>query len=140
MVLRSWPRLLAAASAAVLASTLTAGAAHADERSEQAYLQECTDIGNGTLCIDITGTVGTQGRIGVGYWKHAGDPVDVRVGWQNTTGGRPNMFSPHYYLQAGWSTPTRVSNTYLGAGCVFPVLEVTGQQVIHGDKACVPSR
>ncbi|WP_461020053.1 hypothetical protein [Streptomyces daliensis] len=131
--------MLATLGASVLIATMPAMSARADDQSAQAYVQECTNIGNGTLCIDINGSVGTNGVIGVGYWKHAGSPVEVRLGWQNTTGGGANMFSPHYYVEAGGGTPTRVSHTYLAAGCVFPILEVNGSQVIHGEKACVPS-
>ncbi|MGW7514082.1 hypothetical protein ACWGJ2_00595 [Streptomyces sp. NPDC054796] len=114
--------------------------AQADDQSAQAYTQKCTDIGNGTLCIDITGTAGSNGAIGVGYWKHAGGAVEVRVGWRNTGGGGYNMDGTHHYLGAGGTTGTRVWNTYLAKECVYPVLEVFGgqSQVIHGEQACTP--
>ncbi|ANB04258.1 hypothetical protein SAM40697_0295 [Streptomyces ambofaciens] len=117
-------------------------AAHADTHvSAQAYTQKCKDIGNGTLCIDITGSVGHNGVIGVGYWKHAGDGVEVRLGWHNDQGGGNNMSSQHHYLQSGWTTGTETWSTYLGKGCVRPILQVfgsTGGQKIPGEFACVP--
>ncbi|MFD5799776.1 hypothetical protein [Streptomyces sp. NPDC127020] len=141
MSLQPSSRVLATVAAAVCLAALPT-AAHADPpESAQAYTQKCKNIGNGTLCIDITGSVGQNGVIGVGYWKHGGGAVEVRLGWQNDKGGPRNMFPGHHYLQAGQNTGTKTSHTYLGAGCVTPILEVYGSpggQLIYGDAACVP--
>ncbi|MYR60681.1 hypothetical protein GTY54_32105 [Streptomyces sp. SID625] len=130
-----------AAALTVLTTTTAAGAATtAAPRSPQGYVQRCTDLGNGDLCIDVTGSVGQTGRIGVGYWKHAGDVVHVRLGWQNTTGGGPNSSQTvHGPLFAGDNTGTDVWTTYLAAGCVYPLIDVIGQYTLKGKEVCVPA-
>ncbi|MYX28254.1 hypothetical protein GTY75_16655 [Streptomyces sp. SID8381] len=127
----------AAATALACATTATATAA---PRAPQAYVQRCTDLGNGDLCIDVTGRVGQTGRIGVGYWKRAGDTVHVRLGWQNTTGGGANFSrTVHGPLTPGMNTGTETWTTYLAAGCVYPLIEVVGQGTLKGKEVCVPA-
>ncbi|WP_221355300.1 hypothetical protein [Streptomyces beigongshangae] len=131
--------LAAVAVAVGLAMVPVAAHAEAPEIT-QAYRQKCTDIGNGTLCIDITGSEKQNGVIGVGYWKHSGAQVRVQLGWQNTEGGLANMHPEIHTLGAGGSTGTQTTPTYLAPGCVYPILKVLSspQTTILGQKACVP--
>ncbi|MFJ7203915.1 hypothetical protein ACIQWR_10330 [Streptomyces sp. NPDC098789] len=147
-LLRSHTRTFAKAGTAVAVATLllsatstaTAHAAPAAPTGAKAYVQRCTDLGNGTLCIDVNGRVGAQGVIGVGYWKRAGDAVHVRLGWQNTTGGGANFSrTVHGPLVPGSNTGTETWRTYLAAGCVYPLIEVVGQGTLKGKEVCVPS-
>lgn len=136
MLTKSW--LMAALGALLLVATTTsAGAAPGSAR---AYVQRCTHLGNGDLCIDVNGRVGAQGVIGVGYWKRAGPSVHVRLGWQNTTGGGANFSrNVHGPLVPGTGTGTETWPTYLAAGCVYPLIEVVGQGTLKGKEVCVPS-
>ncbi|MFH8224459.1 hypothetical protein ACH4C2_35835 [Streptomyces sp. NPDC018057] len=134
--------LIAGAAVLTVLTTTTAATAAttAAPRSPQGYVQRCTDLGNGDLCIDVTGGVGQTGRIGVGYWKRAGDVVHVRLGWQNTTGGGANSSKTvHGPLFPGDNTGTDVWTTYLAAGCVYPLIDVIGQYTLKGKEVCVPA-
>ncbi|WP_228450248.1 hypothetical protein [Streptomyces alkaliterrae] len=119
-----------------------AGSATGGVAGPNAYVQRCTNLGNGDLCIDVTGKAGRRGTIGVGYWKRRGDSVHVRLGWQNTTGGKANWSrTVHGPLLPGMSTGTEKWGTYLARGCVFPLLEVVGRgnPTLKGREVCVPS-
>ncbi|MHC5908581.1 hypothetical protein ACVNF4_32575 [Streptomyces sp. S6] len=121
----------------VVAPTAMAAPAQA---APAAYVQRCTDLGNGDLCIDVNGRVGQNGVIGVGYWKRAGAAIHVRLGWQNTTGGGANFSrNVHGPLVPGTNTGTETWSTYLAAGCVYPLIEVVGQGTLKGKEVCVPS-
>ncbi|QIQ06073.1 hypothetical protein [Streptomyces liangshanensis] len=123
----------------LLAATTTSAQA-AEHSFAKAYVQRCTDLGRGDLCIDVNGRVGGRGTIGVGYWKRSGDAVHVRLGWQNTTGGAANFSrSVHGPLVPGNTTGTETWSTYLAAGCVYPLIEVVGQGTLKGKEVCVPS-
>ncbi|WP_330334171.1 hypothetical protein OHS33_33485 [Streptomyces sp. NBC_00536] len=132
--------LLVTAPATATASAQATTAPSSVKTSVKAYVQRCTDLGNGTLCIDVNGRVGAQGVIGVGYWKRAGDSVHVRLGWQNTTGGGANFSrNVHGPLVPGTDTGTETWRTYLAAGCVYPLIEVVGQGTLKGKEVCVPA-
>ena len=114
--------------------------AQASSPSTAAYVQRCTDLGRGNLCIDVNGRVGQVGVIGVGYWKREGDSIHVRLGWQNTTGGGANFSkNVHGPLTPGMNTGTEKWRTYLAAGCVYPLIEVVGQGTLKGKEVCVPA-
>ncbi|MYV56938.1 hypothetical protein [Streptomyces sp. SID3212] len=134
-------RIRTAAALGTLLLVATTGSAQAaGTGSVRAYVQRCTDLGRGDLCIDVNGRVGGQGRIGVGYWKRSGDAVHVRLGWQNTTGGGANFSrTVHGPLVPGATTGTETWSTYLAAGCVYPLIEVVGQGTLKGKEVCVPS-
>ncbi|MGQ4382535.1 hypothetical protein [Streptomyces sp. SAS_270] len=140
--MRTLATTLGVSAATLLLATTAAPAeaAPAAPASPTAYVQRCTDLGNGDLCIDVTGRVGGQGTIGVGYWKRAGDSIHVRLGWQNNTGGGANFHSTVYGpLVPGSNTGTDTWRTYLAAGCVHPLIEVIGQGTLKGKEVCVPS-
>ncbi|WP_030662938.1 hypothetical protein [Streptomyces rimosus] len=136
---------LCLAVAAPLLLATTAGTAQAAEAAPplKEYVQRCTDLGNGDLCIDVTGKVGQVGVIGVGYWKRKGDPVWVKLGWQNNTGGGANWASgPPQEIFSGGNTGTKKWSTYLAAGCVYPLIGVIaggGMDTLKGKEVCVPS-
>ncbi|MEV0848616.1 hypothetical protein AB0J21_22495 [Streptomyces sp. NPDC049954] len=136
MLTKSWP-VGALGAMLLVASTTSASAAPVSAR---AYVQRCTNLGNGDLCVDVNGRVGTRGVIGVGYWKRAGSSVHVRLGWQNTTGGGANFSrTVHGPLVPGTGTGTETWPTYLAAGCVYPLIEVVGQGTLKGKEVCVPA-
>jgi len=131
---------LGAAVIGVLVPVATAAPAQAAPAAPLAYVQRCTNLGNGDLCIDVNGRVGQVGVIGVGYWKRAGDTIHVRLGWQNNTGGGANFSrNVHGPLSPGMNTGTETWSTYLAAGCVRPLIEVVGQGTLKGAEVCVPS-
>ncbi|MFJ2646510.1 hypothetical protein ACIO1C_07270 [Streptomyces sp. NPDC087420] len=132
-------RTAAAVGTLLLVATTTS--AHATEpASARAYVQRCTDLGRGDLCIDVNGRAGGQGTIGVGYWKRSGDAVHVRLGWQNTTGGGANFSrTVRGPLTPGTNTGTETWSTHLAAGCVYPLIEVVGAGTLKGKEVCVPS-
>ncbi|MDJ0382309.1 hypothetical protein [Streptomyces sp. G-G2] len=137
---RRFARAWMVAAGGALLVVATTGAAHAEGGAVRGYVQRCTDLGNGSLCIDVNGRVGASGVIGVGYWKRAGSAVHVRLGWQNTTGGGANFSkNVHGPLVPGTDTGTETWSTYLAAGCVYPLIEVVGQGTLKGKEVCVPA-
>ena len=95
--------------------------------------QDCADIGNGSVCIDITPT-GQLGHVQASYVKKAGDPVIAYLVWKSpggtiSAGPEENMVSGRAYYYR-W-------NTFVGAGCNTPGLRVPYQPTIWGPTVCV---
>lgn len=131
-------RIASVIGATVLAAGLQAGTM----TTAEAYDQTCTDIGNGTLCIDANGVAGSHGYIGVAYIKREGAPVRVYLAWQsysNDPGGPTRApISPGFDVAAGQSTGSQVWPTYLGEGTVAPILYTAGSGTpIYGDTVRV---
>lgn len=121
------------------ASLLAVGLQAATMTTAQAYDQKCTDIGNGTLCVDANGVAGSTGYIGVSYTKREGAPVRVYLAWQSFSDNPTRApISPGFDVAAGQSTGTHVWTTYLGPGTVAPILYTAGSATpIYGSTVRV---
>ncbi|OZM75061.1 hypothetical protein CFN78_02475 [Amycolatopsis antarctica] len=112
----------ATTSAVLLAATAPAHAA-----------QNCQDIGNGSVCIDVT-PAGSPGHVQVSYVKKAGDPLNAYLVWRNpggviSAGPEEHMVSGRAYIHR-W-------DTFVGAGCNTPGIRIPFQPTIWGPTVCV---
>lgn len=119
--------VLAAAAAGVMSTVLSGTVAHGD--TQRLQRDGCRDIGNGTLCVEVVGAAGTAGKVGIGYWKHAGRQVEVRIGWKVDEPNAPvhwNQHPQHELVSAGGQVGTYTSHTYLNRNCVVAVMRAYG--------------
>lgn len=115
---------------AVTTLTVAASPAHAG------YWQKCNNTWNGTLCIDINGTVGgAPGKIGVGYWKTYGADESVMVGWAGPTG--EHWTNTWQYMNVNENTGTWTWTSYLGHNCTHALLKISNGGIFVTENLCI---